>query len=124
MPPNHSRKSSARTPARRSAGAEAAPTKKQRLTELENIIRPGLASFIAVGRALAEIKRDRLYLINNHSFEDYCREKWNLSTSHAYRQIEGAETHEELSPLGVKLRSEHAARIAKKYKIAIKARLH
>jgi hypothetical protein len=115
---------SSQTPAKPRSGASTKPpAKRTRLRELEDIIKPGLASFVAVGTALAEIKRDKLYLVSHHNFEDYCRERWNLSTSHAYRQIEAAETQEELSPLGVKLRNEHAARLAKKFKTAIKARV-
>jgi hypothetical protein len=71
------------------------------LEELEGIIGHGLGTFVEVGRALLEIQHRRLYLQAGHrSFAVYMSERWDLSESHAYRQIEAAKVINLLSPMG------------------------
>lgn len=60
-----------------------------RLAELEAIVEKGLTTFIEVGNALAEIRDSRLYRQTHKTFEDYCRERWNMVASRA-RQLIGA----------------------------------
>lgn len=63
-----------------------------RLTELETVVGRGLDTFVGVGTALAEIRDSRLYRQVAGTFEDYCRERWNLSKRYAYDLIGSAET--------------------------------
>jgi hypothetical protein len=60
------------------------PKEQARLTELERVIESGLQ---AIGKALAEIQRDRLYRATHSGFEQYVRERWKHSVSWAYRLI-------------------------------------
>lgn len=73
------------------------------LERLEDTINHGLQTFVEVGVALAEIRDRRLYRESHNAFEDYCRERWEMSRAHAYRLIEGAATVSTLSPVGDKL---------------------
>lgn len=75
------------------------------LARCELIIERGLSTFIGVGNALAEIRNRRLYRATHKTFEDYCREHWQLSRIHAYRMIEAAQVTENLLPIGNKLQS-------------------
>lgn len=54
-----------------------------RLVELEEIIERGVTTFIKVGEALAEIRDKELYLVEYKTFEDYCREEWDMVASRA-----------------------------------------
>src|ERR1700722_2308555 len=83
--------------------------KRQRV-ECEEIIRHGWDTFVEVGQALSSIRGKRLYRDRYGTFEGYCRRKWELSKSHAYRMIESAAVASVLSPIGVKLTSESQAR--------------
>lgn len=47
-----------------------------------------MGDFVAVGKALAEIRDRRLY--PQQSFEQYVRERWNFSRQRAYQLIAGA----------------------------------
>jgi hypothetical protein len=66
--------------------------------ELEKVISKGWETFLEVGRALATIRDRRLYRDRYGSFEEYCREKWEFSKTHANRLI------------GAKLQNESQAR--------------
>lgn len=83
-----------------------------RLAELEAVIERGLETFIAVGRALTEIRDDGLYKETHGTFEEYCRQRWGIERAHAYRLIEATGVIENLSPMGdIPLpKSERAAR--------------
>lgn len=71
-----------------------------RLAELEHVIERGLNTFVDVGNALMEIRDSRLYRNSHATFEEYCRERWNIQRAHAYRLIEAATTVNILSPIG------------------------
>lgn len=76
-------------------------TKEQRdLGTLEGVVQKGLATFIEVGRALAEIRDRKLYRVEYGTFEEYCGEKWLLSRTRAYRLIDTAAVSDALSPIG------------------------
>lgn len=72
------------------------------LMEHEKVIDQGLASFIDVGCALIAIKADRKYIHAGYStFEDYCRDRWQISRPQAYRLVSAASVAEGLmSPIG------------------------
>lgn len=76
---------------------------KRTLAKLEAAIERNLAGFVEVGRALAEIRDSRLYRETHETFEAYCRDRWQLSRSQAYRQIAAAEVFQQVSPIGDKL---------------------
>lgn len=74
------------------------------LMEHEKVIEQGLASFIDVGCALIAIKADRKYRHAGYdTFEDYCRERWNIGSSQRARLMSAASIANDLlesSPIG------------------------
>jgi len=59
--------------------ADVLSTSEERsLADLETIIERGLATFVEVGTALLDIRRDRLYRETHETFEAYCRERWGF----------------------------------------------
>lgn len=70
------------------------------LLAYEAVIRRGMETFLDVGRALMAIRDDRLYRATHATFDDYCRERWNISRKYAYRTINAAMVIENLSPMG------------------------
>lgn len=79
------------------------------LAELEAIIDRGIQTFIDVGSALLEVRDRRLYRESHLTWDDYCRERWNMSRIHAHRLIEAAEVSAML-PTGNTPDSERQAR--------------
>lgn len=67
-------------------------TERYQLLQCEDDIRKGLHTFFKVGRALGIIRDNRLYRETHSDFKKYCKEKWDLGQSHAYRQIEASKT--------------------------------
>jgi hypothetical protein len=63
---------------------------QQLLDQSEQTIRVGLGQFVEVGSALIEISDHKLYRVSFDTFEDYCRQQWNLSDDYAYRLINAA----------------------------------
>lgn len=59
----------------------------KRLVELEATIERGLATFVEVGSALAEIRDSHLYQKSHPTFEAYCRERWGMARQTAYQLI-------------------------------------
>lgn len=93
------------------------------LPELEGVIGRGLATFVEVGTALAEIRERRLYRDSHGDFDSYCRERWGFGRSYADRQIAAARvvaelpagnqpsgSTEPLTPMGVIPANERQAR--------------
>lgn len=62
-----------------------------RLEELETVIAENFQGFYAVGCALAEINSSRLYRQTYVTFEDYCRERFEIARRTAYQYIEAKE---------------------------------
>jgi len=60
---------------------------EMKLTELEEHIKRNLSGFMFIGRALKAINDDKLYRGKFKTFEEYCRERWNLSDKYSYRLI-------------------------------------
>jgi len=59
-----------------------------RLKELEAVIAENFQGFYAVGCALAEINASRLYRATHDTFEEYCRERFEIARRTAYQYIE------------------------------------
>jgi len=74
-----------------------APDERDRLATLETRIGEGMATFVAVGAALAEIREARLYRATGETFEDYCRDRWQFSGRHAERLMSAAQVVSDLS---------------------------
>ena len=75
---------------------------KDLFQKCEVTLRKGLKSFIEVGTALLTIRANKLYRIEFETFEDYCRQKWDISRSYAYRVI-GASERLQLLPANTNL---------------------
>jgi hypothetical protein len=81
----------------------------QRLTELERVVEAGMREFVAVGRALQEIRDSRLYRAEYPTFEAYCVEQWGLGKAYAHRMITAAHVVD-VSPIGDSVANEAQAR--------------
>ncbi|MFH1157101.1 MAG: hypothetical protein V1793_25165 [Pseudomonadota bacterium] len=68
----------------------------------EQAIEADLKGFLAVGRALADIRDNRLYRETHKTFEKYCKDKWDLGRRYADQQIDG---YEAVAFLGSKMRA-------------------
>lgn len=58
-----------------------------RLDELCGVVDRGIQTFFEVGMALAEIRDSKLYRETHGTFEEFCRDKWDISKRHVDRQI-------------------------------------
>ncbi len=75
--------------------------KHNRLTEQEGLIEISKMNFHLVGKALKEILDKRLYRLGQFSsFENYVKERWDMTRSYAYRLIDAAKVYKNLSPIG------------------------
>jgi hypothetical protein len=75
-----------------------------RLVHLETIIETERRCFYKIGKALKEVRDDRLYRqLLFDSFDSYLKQRWDMSRSHGYRLIEAARIIDNLSPIGNKL---------------------
>jgi len=63
---------------------------RSRLYQCEEIIERGLNTFVDVGNALLDIRDNRLYRQEYHTFEDYCKERWGMERRQAYRLIDAS----------------------------------
>lgn len=77
-----------------------APSDAARLIELEQVVDTGLSTFVAVGRALAEISSDRLYRTSHATFAEYAADRFGIGRSYAYRMINAAKVADLVSPMG------------------------
>ena len=62
-----------------------------RLSECEQTIARGLKNFVDVGTALLEVQQYRLYRATHATFAAYCKERWGMAKSQAYRVMESAQ---------------------------------
>lgn len=62
-----------------------------RLSYCEQTIAHGLKNFVEVGTALLEIQQHRLYRSTHATFAAYCKERWGMAKSQAYRVMESAQ---------------------------------
>jgi len=86
-------------------------TDRHDLIEFESTIKIGLQTFYDVGTALAGIRDRRLYREQYDTFEDYCRERWEIASSRARQLIGAAEVMENVKSVTmVTLQNERQAR--------------
>lgn len=92
--------------------ASLAPEERADLVRHEQTIERGMAEFLAVGEALADIRDRRLYRESHRSFTDYVAERWPQvgSRRSADRLIAAAEVEQDLRPIGLNVASESQAR--------------
>lgn len=81
-------------------------TEHNRLVELERTIEAGLKTFVDVGNALLEIRDGKLYRGTDGTFEEYCGNRWSLTSVQAKRLIDGAIIATNIEPTGSKIVSE------------------
>jgi len=75
-------------------------TEQLELERQEAVIARGVETFVEVGNALAAIRDQRLYRTKHESFESYCRDRWEIGRSQAYRLIDAAAVVSNVSPIG------------------------
>ncbi len=96
------------------SGAVAAPEltteESAELAALESIVQNGRAVFMQVAAALVTIRDKRLYRASAATFEDYCRDRWDMGRSYANRLIRAAAVAKDLVPMGTKDLTERQAR--------------
>ena len=69
---------------------------QERLAELEIVITKNFKAFYEVGCALCEIRENRYYRKEFDSFEDYCREMWDMMLRSANYHIKAAKVVDNL----------------------------
>lgn len=79
---------------------------QDRLTLCESIIEKGLNTFVEVGNALFEIRNNKLYRGSFTTFENYCKDRWNLKRQRAYELMDAAAVVNTLSEISDKNESE------------------
>jgi hypothetical protein len=67
------------------------------LIGFEETIERHLHAFYDVGHALMQIRVKKLYRATHSTFEQYCKERWNISRPQAYQLIKFAEVNDTLS---------------------------
>lgn len=73
----------------------------KRLIQLEDIIAANQQNFHQTGKALKQIRDDRLFRdLLFDSFEAYVKQRWDMARSQAYRLIKAANVIDNLSPIG------------------------
>src|SRR5690242_9885540 len=78
-------------------------SEQQQLISCEDIIERGLQTFYEVGAALTTIRDQHLYRVTHSTFEEYCRERWQMSRPRAYQLIDASDVHASLSTIVDKL---------------------
>ncbi len=82
-----------------------------RYRELKETVGRGLLTFVEVGLALIEIRQGQGYRFDHYStFEDFCRDEFDLPLTQAYRSVDGARIAQLVSPIGETPRTEGQAR--------------
>src|SRR5208282_2893857 len=64
---------------------------KDQREQCEGVLERGLGTFFEVGFALLTIQESRLYRDTHSSFEQYCRDRWNIGRSYVWRVMGAAE---------------------------------
>ncbi len=84
-------------------------TERAELAAIEIAIEDGLRGIEAMGSRLMFVRDRRLYRETHATFEDYCRERWGMDRTYAFRHIQAAEMAAVL-PNGNTPKSEAVAR--------------
>ena len=71
-----------------------------RLADLEETIGRGLETFVEVGEALREIRDSGLYKDGYPTFEEYCRQRWQMSRPRAYELMQSSEVVSAIADTG------------------------
>lgn len=74
-------------------------TEQQDFARLDDVVRRGLATFVEVGQALAEISSRKLYREHHATFAAYLQHEHGLSRSRGYQLIEAAGVAADLSTI-------------------------
>ena len=72
---------------------------KKLMVELESTIEQNLKGFKMVGYALTVIRDQRLYRVDYDTFEEYCRDTWDLGRSRAYQLMDSSSVVDNLSTI-------------------------
>lgn len=88
-------------------GNKLTTAERNRLEKYEATIQSHFESFRLAGEALQNIRDSRLYRETHATFEDYCREKWEMSKTQANRLIAAAKVVENISAVAPKSVTEH-----------------
>jgi hypothetical protein len=79
---------------------EAPPTAHERLATLEAVVERDVGAFIRVGRALATIRDERLFLATHATFKDYLENRWGFGQQWAYGQVYASQVADAISTFG------------------------
>jgi hypothetical protein len=72
---------------------------QQALERCEAVIGQGRETFLLVGAALSEIQQGKLYRVHYDTFEEYCRDRWDIGRGRAYQLITSSKVAAELSTM-------------------------
>ncbi len=78
-------------------------TNQPSLQDLEEKIETGLERYRIAGEALRMIKEQGLYKSQYNTYDEYCRQRWNITPQHANRMIKATEVVESIAesePIG------------------------
>lgn len=75
------------------------------LQECESVIDRGRKTFVEVGRALLAIREGDLHRQTHGTFEEYCKDRWDIERAHGYRLMASAGIVDKLSPMGDRIPS-------------------
>lgn len=88
-------------------GNKLTASERTKLAKYEATIRSHFESFRPAGEALQNIRDSRLYRETHATFEDYCREKWEMSKTQANRLIAAAKVVENIASVAPREVVEH-----------------
>jgi hypothetical protein len=101
---------------------ELSEVERESLDKLEQVIERGKQTFFAVGHALAEIRKQRLYRASHRDFASYLHDRWGMSRTQGDRLIMAAKVVENLTPIGVipehESQARHLAKLEEKEQVA------
>ena len=72
---------------------------RRSLENLEKVIERGVASFLATGSALKEIRDQRLYREGHKTFEAYVKARWEFQKDYANKLIGSSETKQKMNTM-------------------------
>ena len=75
---------------------------QEQLNLCETIIEKGYNTFIEVGNALFDIRNNKLYREKHSTFEEYCKQKWQIKRQRAYELMDAASIVNTLSEISDK----------------------
>ena len=95
---------------------------KVRFNQCEAIIEKGFNTFTEVGNALFEIRNNKLYREKHTTFEEYCKQKWQIKRQRACELMDAAGIVNTLSEISnkietskntINIKESHAAALGK-----------